>query len=215
MDLRKYKSLLFDCDGVVLNSNELKSRAFYDSAISYGKENACKLLEFHKLNGGVSRYKKFKYFFNSIVKKKFNHKELESLIRIYSDKVKKELQSCQIAPGLFDLRNNVNSSNWFIVSGGDQTELRRLFEERSLNKIFNGGIYGSPDTKEEIVLREMESGNIKFPAIFFGDSKYDYEVAKKYDMDFVFIFGWSELENWREYCKEHSLTYVKGIRELI
>ena len=39
-DLTFYKTLVFDCDGVVLNSNKIKTRAFYDVASIYGHKVA-------------------------------------------------------------------------------------------------------------------------------------------------------------------------------
>ncbi|UQB43268.1 hypothetical protein JX580_05170 [Thiomicrospira microaerophila] len=38
-------------------------------------------------------------------------------------------------------------ANWLIVSGGDQQELRGVFAARDLAKYFEGGIFGSPETK--------------------------------------------------------------------
>ena len=34
--LAEYKTLVFDCDGVVLNSNQLKIQAYHDVAIEFG-----------------------------------------------------------------------------------------------------------------------------------------------------------------------------------
>ena len=38
--LAEYKTLVFDCDGVVLNSNQLKIQAYYDVAIKFGANEA-------------------------------------------------------------------------------------------------------------------------------------------------------------------------------
>ena len=51
-----YSNFLFDCDGVLLNSNSIKSQGFLYAAAEYGQEKAQELLAFHKLNGGISRY---------------------------------------------------------------------------------------------------------------------------------------------------------------
>ena len=47
----------FDCDGVILNSNKVKTNAFYKIALEYGDESAKKLVNYHIKNGGISRYK--------------------------------------------------------------------------------------------------------------------------------------------------------------
>ena len=64
LDLTRYKTLVFDCDGVVLDSNELKTQAYYTVATVFGAshEQAQALMDYHVRLGGVSRYPKFKYF---------------------------------------------------------------------------------------------------------------------------------------------------------
>ncbi|MCY1452939.1 hypothetical protein D9M71_699010 [compost metagenome] len=97
-----------------------------------------------------------------------------------------------MAEGLYRLREEHINSRWLIVSGGDQEELRRVFSERNLSHLFDGGIFGSPDNKDMILARELERGNIVKPGIFFGDSQYDFESAKRAGLDFAFVSGWSE-----------------------
>ncbi len=46
MHFGKYKSLIFDCDGVVLNSNKAKTEAFYKAALPYGEQAASALVEY-------------------------------------------------------------------------------------------------------------------------------------------------------------------------
>ena len=59
-----YKSIIFDCDGVLLDSNTIKSEAFYQSVLPFGQKYADEFIQYHKNNGGISRYKKFEYFLN-------------------------------------------------------------------------------------------------------------------------------------------------------
>ena len=33
MDFKKYNSIVFDCDGVLINSNKIKSDAFYELGV--------------------------------------------------------------------------------------------------------------------------------------------------------------------------------------
>ena len=62
-----YKTWIFDCDGVILDSNQVKSRAFYDTALPYGTNVAEKFLTYHREFGGVSRFEKFRYLFADIL----------------------------------------------------------------------------------------------------------------------------------------------------
>ena len=62
-----YSSIVFDCDGVILKSNSIKSDAFYASALHYGTHYAADLVSYHKSHGGISRYKKFDHFLQNIL----------------------------------------------------------------------------------------------------------------------------------------------------
>ena len=213
-----YKTLIFDCDGVNLDSNKVKTLAFYESALPYGEAAAAALVSYHAANGGISRYRKFAHFLDVIVPTLaagVPGPSLEQLLAVYAGLVRSELLSCDVAPGLHGLREATPATRWLIVSGGDQAELRDVFAERGLAVLFDGGIFGSPDTKDEILQREAQAGTIRLPALFIGDSKYDYEAAKAAGLDFVFMTGWSEVENHQAWCAEHGITTRVDIESLV
>lgn len=224
MNLSKYKTIIFDCDGVILNSNKIKTNAFYLAALPYGEGAAKELVEYHVLHGGVSRYKKLDHFLSVIVPRHCTEDQspsrhgfstvLEKLLDEYAGIVTKELLACEIAEGLVELREENLTSKWLVASGGDQAELRTLFRARGIADYFDSGIFGSPDTKEEIIKRETRKGNIDYPAVFLGDSKYDYEAASSADMDFVYIHGWSEWrpeKSWLDLSGVSSFQSLKGL----
>ncbi|MCX8486442.1 MAG: HAD hydrolase-like protein [Crocinitomicaceae bacterium] len=213
ISLRHYATVVFDCDGVVLNSNKIKTKAFYQATLPYGRAAAEAMVEYHINNGGVSRYKKFEYFLEQIAKIDADRRQLDlkSLLDTYAGYVKNGLLDCEIAPGLAALRHETSNTKWLIVSGGDELELRDIFKKRGISEWFNGGIFGSPRTKEEILNTEINSGSLKFPAIFFGDSTYDYRAAKSANLDFVFVSGWSELENWTEWVSVNKIIHQSFI----
>jgi beta-phosphoglucomutase-like phosphatase (HAD superfamily) len=99
-DISYYKTLVFDCDGVILNSNRIKTQAFYNAALPYGVQAAQKLVEYHVLNGGISRYKKFELFINNMVSKSTSGPGLDDLLSAYAIEVRKGLLSCEVAKGL-------------------------------------------------------------------------------------------------------------------
>lgn len=140
-----YATLVFDCDGVLLDSNKVKTQAFYQAALPYGEIAAQALADYHVANGGVSRYKKFSYFLEHIVTKHIEGVTLENLLDRYAEFVRSGLLSCDVAIGLQELRDNTPNTRWLVVSGGDQAELREIFTQRKLDGLFDGGIFGSPD----------------------------------------------------------------------
>ena len=213
-----YDTLVFDCDGVILNSNQVKTEAFYVAALAYGEAAANALKNYHVLNGGISRYKKFHYFLQEIVPKYAPNIEgpnYETLLEVFSKYVHESLLRCEIAEGLRELRELTSNTNWLIVSGGDQIELNEIFSLRGLDTMFDGGIFGSPDTKELILAREYAKGNIGHKALFLGDSKYDYEAAKSGNLDFIFLYKWTEFVDYKYFFIDKPVITHKDIKSLL
>lgn len=213
-ELSRYRTFIFDCDGVLLDSNRVKTSAFFAAGLSYGEEAANRLVEYHRRNGGVSRYKKFEYFLRKIVCAPDSSDALSELLKIYAHEVHKGLSVCTVSKAVTALGQIDDEIRKLVVSGGDQDELREIFREREINSIFNCGIFGSPDTKENILDRELKNGNIKLPALFLGDSRYDYEAANRFDIDFLFVSDWTEFDDWREYQCHHRFPSVSSLEEL-
>jgi len=216
--LTNYTTLVFDCDGVVLDSNKVKTEAFYKATLPYGEVLAEAMVKYHIFNGGVSRYKKFAYFLEQIVPvhaKEQHGPNLDELLQAYAGSVRAGLLSCDVAHGLERLRRIMPSARWLIVSGGDQTELRDVFAQRGISKWFDGGIFGSPDTKDEILARELTLGNIQHPSLFLGDSKYDYKAASEAGLDFIFMSDWSEVVDWQHWIEGLGEVHAHSIHSLI
>ena len=220
MELNNYKTIIFDCDGVVLNSNKVKTQAFYNTALAFGQAAAERLVKYHVERGGISRYKKFQWFIDNLNKEDLaqskDQPNLDNLLSSYAAEVHKGLRSCQIAEGLTELREKTKDSIWLIVSGGDQAELRELFAERDIAQFFDGGIFGSPDSKEIIMSREREQGNIKLPAVFIGDSQYDYTAVESVgEIDFIFVTDWSEFDEYEQFFEEkEDLLIINSLSDL-
>lgn len=214
MRFSDYKTVIFDCDGVILHSNMLKTNAFYNSTISYGKSAADAMVAYHLDNGGVSRYKKFSWFLEEVVPD-VKGLSLDELLDIYASEVRKELFSCDIAEKLAELRAHSSQASWLVVSGGDQTEIREVFSARGIDHYFNKGIFGSPTPKKDILAHELMSGNILLPALYLGDSRYDYIAAAEAGLDFIFVSGWSDFQGWLSFCKGNSIEYVNAIKDLL
>ena len=71
-DLNNYNVFIFDCDGVILNSNKLKNILFLKSVIEYSPKQRDLFKKYISKNKGISRYKFFEYFFKNINFSKMN-----------------------------------------------------------------------------------------------------------------------------------------------
>lgn len=215
MHINQYATFIFDCDGVILDSNKIKTNAFFKVAEPYGFSAAEALVDHHKKYGGHSRYRKFEYFLHDIVGVPVNQAELTKLLESYACEIRDGLLTCEINPGLAVLRTATAQSRWMVVSGGDQKELQEIFYRRNLSPNFEGGIFGSPDTKEVILEREIRNSNIIQPALFLGDSRYDHEAASRVGIDFVFVSDWTEFSDWRIYQQTTLFQSVPDLYSLL
>lgn len=213
-----YLTIIFDCDGVVLDSNRFKTEAFRRAAQPYGDVAAQALVEYHVANGGVSRYVKFRHFLDHIVSEQTQPKTgpgLEALLDAYAQSVRAGLMTCSIAEGLAELRAATPQARWLIVSGGDQEELRTVFAARDIARYFDGGIFGSPDTKEAILAREIEAGTIRRPAVFLGDSRLDHQAAMRAGLDFRFVADWSEWDDGVRLARNGDFQTVQKLSKFL
>lgn len=211
-----WKTWVFDCDGVLLNSNKVKCEAMYRAALPYGAENAQKLVDYHAEHGGIGREIKFRWFFETVVEPGLDlQAAVDLLLKAYANELKEGLAECEIAPGIHDLASSLRAQgvSMLVVSGAEQGELRAVLNQRGLAQYFDG-IFGSPDTKDEILAREIERQTIQKPALFLGDSRYDHEAASRAGLDFIFISDWTELKGWKEYCFAKEIAVLPRLSSL-
>ena len=205
IDLSLYDYAVFDCDGVILDSNRLKTEAFARALEGDSEKYVDKMIAYHKANGGVSRYKKFRYYFQEINPHEDVEKNAKEAISRFAEIVQKGLIKCNHIPGVLDFINDVKKKglSLFVVSGSDGEELREVFNKRKIDSLFSA-IYGSPPTKTENMKKVKSQVGAQTKGIFFGDSRSDLEAAEKFGLDFIFVKGVSE---WRE---GDRLTRIKG-----
>lgn len=214
MELSKYKTWFFDCDGVLLDSNQLKSESFYEVALPYGEEYAQALVELNKQLGGVTRFEKFRHFFENILGKRSFEKELENALKKFSALVCEKLITCPETSGVRVFLDSLpTNTKKYVVSGGAQSEIQFVFKQRGFDAYFNG-IYGSPNSKEVIMSSRIKSPDMEYPAVFIGDSRYDYEVAKRFNLDFIFMTKYTEFKDWDLYFVNKPVKVIESFSRL-
>lgn len=196
IDLAHYKLIIFDCDGVILNSNNLKTSAFYTTALFAGKDIASQFAKYHVENGGISRYVKFKFFIEKLLNinsdSHYGKQLFSQLLHDYSVCVKQAMLTCEMTTALDTLKLKTKLASWAVASGSDQEELRYIFRERDLAAYFDLGIFGSPSPKRTIVDNLISQRFKPSDVLIVGDSFLDYSVSVETQTDFIFISGWSE-----------------------
>lgn len=213
LHIKNYATLIFDCHGVIMESNKVIADALCKLALPFGSDAKDKLLKFHKGNSGISIHEKLNYFLSNIVTTEDyqTSPSVEELLKIYNNNTREGLLNCNLAPGIEKLRKETPSARWLAISNGDERELREVFRLRGIDKWFDGGIFGSPSVKKDIISRELSLKNIKNPALFLGDSKDDHAVSMDKDLDFVFITCWTDVEEWEKWVFKNSISATSSL----
>ncbi|OYY80055.1 MAG: HAD family hydrolase [Methylophilales bacterium 16-45-9] len=133
IELTKYKSIVFDCDGVVLDSNIVKTDAYFRTAKNLGATDAQAqaLVDYHVRLGGISRYHKFDWYLREVLHQPATAEAIQTFLDEFSRELEVGLMHCPVAKGLDDLRTATSHAKWMILSGGDQQEIRNLFAKRA------------------------------------------------------------------------------------
>ena len=173
------KNILWDFDGVILDSMEVRDFGFTEIFKEFNDFYVKTLLEYHRLNGGLSRYVKIRYFFESILNQSITDTEILEYATRFSDIMKKELINPKnlIEDSVHFIKENHTNFNFHIVSGSDQEELRFLCKELGLADYFLS-IQGSPTPKNTLVKDLLVKYNYNVTeSCLIGDSINDYEAA--------------------------------------
>ncbi len=173
------KTFFWDFDGVILDSMPIRDYGFAKIFEEFDKELVDKLLEYHTLNGGLSRYVKIRYFYNILLKKDVSDEKVQELADRFSTIMRAELTNKKylIDETVEFIKANFQKYNFHIVSGSDEKELNYLCKELELSQYFKT-IEGSPTHKNDLVKNILQkySYNPK-ECILIGDSINDYEAA--------------------------------------
>jgi phosphoglycolate phosphatase-like HAD superfamily hydrolase len=182
----------FDCDGVILQSNRIKTDAFRVAALAYGEGPAEALVAHHVAHGGISRRRKFQHFFDAILGRAPREGEVEALLDAFARSVAEGLAHCPTVPGIEDALHALSRRGWtlYVISGGDPDEIRAALRSRGLLSYF-ADVYGGATPKRSAIAKIMETAPSP-SAMFWGDSREDYLSAVAAGVPFTYVSGTSE-----------------------
>lgn len=203
------KNILFDFDGVILDSMNIRDIGFKEIISRYDESKVEEFIKFHRFNGGLSRFYKFRYFFEKMLKQKVDDEKIQKLAEEFSEIMKKELiqKKYLIPETLLFIKENYKKYRFFIVSGSEQKELRYLCQQLDLDKYFKQ-ILGSPIHKNDLVKNLIIEYKLKNnETILIGDSYNDYEAAK---INGIKFFGYNNKK-----ILKYSDNYIKDMAKLI
>ena len=171
--------IVFDCDGVILESVDAKTEAFSRIGAEFGEEARDGLVTYHRMYGGVSRFKKFEWLYETFLHKPISRDELLRLNEQFTLCAYNAVLECPLVPGIAEVLDRWHGQvPMYVASGAPQEELREIMARRGLDRYFDG-IYGSPPEKTELLRGILErSGAHPTDAVMVGDASTDQYAAE-------------------------------------
>ena len=182
------KGIIFDFDGVIAESVQVKTDAFATLYAPYGKEVVKKVVEHHEANGGMSRYEKIKLYHESFLNKTISEKKISDLAKQFSALVIDKVIAAPYVPGVLGyIKKSYKQYNLFISTGTPTEEMKQILNEKNIAQYFTA-VFGSPDRKD-MHINQIKSryGMKSNDLIFFGDSNSDLDAAENANIDFILI----------------------------
>ena len=182
----KYQHIIFDFDGVLVESNEIRFNGFRKLFKGFPEDQVDQLVAYARDNGGVSRYKKIEYFFDLIRQEPIYIESVNHWAAQFSELVEQDVVEARPVNGSLEFLEKYSSQfDFAIVSGSDQNELREICRKRKIDHFFKM-ILGSPTEKKDNIAALLSDLNWQHnESIYVGDSNNDLEAAKFNNLEFV------------------------------
>jgi phosphoglycolate phosphatase len=180
--------IIFDFDGVILDSADLKTHAF---ARVYAHEDPAKIgqvVEYQELHGGVGRVQKFTYFERELFGRPGRPEAVAALCDAFAAIVDAAMRRAEFIAGARALLDAcIGKVRMHVVSGMPQEDLERIVTERGLGRYFDQ-LYGTPTTKLDAFRAILQRTEITpGQSLAIGDSLTEFEAATQTGVPFLAV----------------------------
>ena len=208
------KAIIFDFDGVILESAIIKTKAFGEVVKEYPKEQADAFVAYHMSHMGISRHVKFRYFIEEILKEQYTEEKEEQLAESFERIVYEQVMKCKFVPGAREfLENNYQKYDLYVASGTPEEEMHRVIKDRRLGRYFKE-VYGSPLKKTEIIQKILDKhGYSTSEAFFVGDANTDLNAARETGLGFIGRSTEENIEDFKDIA--NRITDLRQIEQII
>jgi len=207
LDIFSYKTIFWDFDGVIKESNQAKTQAYLELFSDFGADVREKVKNHHRENGGISRFVKIPMYFRDFAGITLTQTQLEEQLRRYSELTLDAVVAAEWVPGAREyIERNYSFQNFYIVTGTPQEDIEEICRRMNFTSYFRG-IFGAPRDKTSIVGSVLEKETYEpSQCLFIGDALADFEAARNNGIDFLLR---QNAEN-RELFRAHDVTRVEN-----
>ena len=180
------RAVIFDFDGVILESADIKTVAFVELFAHLSPEQQTAVREHHLSNMGISRYRKFEWIYKTLLGRDITADQSATLGEQFSALVYEKVLAAPHVPGAREaLEALAGALPMFVASGTPQEELDKVVSGRALSPFFRE-VWGSP--KEKVAIIADLRARHEFAAdevLFIGDGMSDYKAATAAGIPFL------------------------------
>lgn len=179
--------IVFDFDGVLVESGEVKTEAFAHLFKAEPAEVVARVVRYHEQHGGICRFEKFRVIYREILQRPLSEEAFRRLCEAFSGLVVDEIVAAPWVPGAeeFLRRHRQGRYTFFIVSGTPQQELREIIRRRGMAHFF-AEVLGAPETKARLLSGLLRRHAFRrHEVVFVGDAQTDWLAARQCGVRFV------------------------------
>lgn len=179
------KAIIFDFDGVIAESVDVKTQAFKELFKAY-PDKVGLIEKFHLENGGMSRFDKFRHIYKNILNKELTETEFNHLCAAFNKLVVDDVVKAPFVKGVKPFLDFYRGKlPMYVVSATPDAEIKEIIQRKKLDGYFSA-VYGSPATKAECISNVLARDSYPAQEIFFiGDSRNDYHAAVETGVTFA------------------------------
>lgn len=182
--MTELRALVFDFDGVILESNQIKTRAF-ERVYQRFPDHAAAMMAYHDAHVSESRYQQFRHLVVDRLGLDEHHSLMQELVATFSNEVLAAVATCPAVPGALEMLAALSGQvPLFLASVTPQVDLDETLACRGLTSFFSR-VYGCPPWTKVRAFEEI--GRLFDGAeglAFIGDSAGDQRAAKESGVDF-------------------------------
>lgn len=184
MTAARLRAVIFDFDGVILDSNALKTAAFREVFARY-PEHADAMMAYHEAHVAQSRYDKFGYLVEQLLDRPGDGALVEALAGDFAALLRDRMDVCPFVPGAPELLEQLRGVPLYLASMTPQDELQRLLDVRGLRhycaRVFGCPPWSKPDAVGAIVATLGGAEGV----VLVGDAAGDQRAAAAHGVEFV------------------------------